>query len=183
MQSSSVVDTTDLSRFASQTSVLDVGWRRREELQAAYLSKAGKSVCVLERRPVLGGAAVTEEIVPGYKFSRASYLLSLFRPIVIQELGLKVRVLDQKLCRVAKSPLQEHGLRWHIKDPSSFTPLRHSSRSLLLSSDMAENQRQIAQFSKKDAAVGVSRPPPLLTHELVDYSVRPIRSTKSEWAR
>jgi phytoene dehydrogenase-like protein len=59
-------------------------------LQAAYLAKAGKSVAVFERRPLLGGAAVTEEIIPGFKFSRASYLLSLLRPQVVQDLELKV---------------------------------------------------------------------------------------------
>lgn len=60
--------------------------------QAAYLAKAGKSVAVLERRHVLGGAAVTEEIVPGFKFSRASYLLSLLRPQIVKDLELKVQL-------------------------------------------------------------------------------------------
>ena len=45
---------------------------------------------VLERRHLLGGAAVTEEIIPGFKFSRASYLLSLLRPQVVKDLELKV---------------------------------------------------------------------------------------------
>ena len=62
-------------------------------MAAAYLQKAGKSVCVLERRHVIGGAAVTEEIVPGFKFSRASYALSLLRPFIISDLKLKVRSL------------------------------------------------------------------------------------------
>ena len=44
-------------------------------MAAAYLALSGARVCVLERRHVIGGAAVTEEIVPGFKFSRASYLL------------------------------------------------------------------------------------------------------------
>lgn len=57
---------------------------------AAYLARAGKKVAVLERRHVLGGAAVTEEIIPGFRFSRASYLLSLFRPQIISDLHLKV---------------------------------------------------------------------------------------------
>ena len=47
---------------------------------AAYLAKAGKKVLVLERRHVLGGAAVSEEIVPGYRFSVFSYVVSLLRP-------------------------------------------------------------------------------------------------------
>ena len=55
---------------------------------AAYLSKAGKKVLVLERRYVLGGAAVTEEIFPGFKFSVCSYVVSLMKPNVMRELML-----------------------------------------------------------------------------------------------
>ena len=51
---------------------------------AATLAGQGLRVCVLERRHVLGGAAVTEEIFPGYKYSRASYLFSLFRPRIVE---------------------------------------------------------------------------------------------------
>ena len=61
-------------------------------VQAAYLAKYGLSVAVFEKRHVLGGAAVTEEIIPGYKFSRCSYVLSLLRPIIIKDLELEVRV-------------------------------------------------------------------------------------------
>ena len=55
---------------------------------AAYLSKAGRKVLVLERRHVLGGAAVTEEIFPGFKFSVCSYVVSLMKPNVMRELML-----------------------------------------------------------------------------------------------
>lgn len=51
---------------------------------AAYLARGGLSVAVLERRHVIGGAAVTEELVPGFKFSRCSYVQSLLRPAVIK---------------------------------------------------------------------------------------------------
>ncbi|KDO79540.1 hypothetical protein CISIN_1g0480092mg, partial [Citrus sinensis] len=51
---------------------------------AAYLARAGLSVAVLERRHVIGGAAVTEELIPGFKFSRCSYLQSLLRPSLIK---------------------------------------------------------------------------------------------------
>ncbi|XP_056351082.1 pyridine nucleotide-disulfide oxidoreductase domain-containing protein 2 isoform X4 [Oenanthe melanoleuca] len=104
---------------------------------AAYLQRAGLRTAVLERRHVLGGAAVTEEIVPGFKFSRASYLLSLLRPQIYADLEL-----------------QRHGLRVLPRDPYSFTPLledRSPPRSLLLGHDMAQTQQQIAQFSRKDA--------------------------------
>lgn len=55
---------------------------------AAYLAKAGRKVLVLERRHVLGGAAVSEELHPGFTFSVCSYVVSLFRPHIIRELGL-----------------------------------------------------------------------------------------------
>src|SRR5262245_56118877 len=66
---------------------------------AAYLARAGRRVLVLERRHVLGGAAVTEEIHPGFKFTVCSYVVSLLRPEVIRELelakhGLHITPLD-----------------------------------------------------------------------------------------
>src|SRR5689334_3743150 len=54
----------------------------------AYLARAGKSVCVLERRPLIGGAAVTEELWPGFKVSTASYTMALLQPRIILELEL-----------------------------------------------------------------------------------------------
>ena len=107
---------------------------------AAYLAKAGLSVAVLEKRHIIGGAAVTEEIVPGFKFSRCSYVLSLLRPKIIKDLKIK-----------------EHGLKVYSRDPFSFVPLRNpgsdpeSPKFLLLGADMEENKRQIGQFSQKDA--------------------------------
>src|SRR6266511_5263742 len=57
-------------------------------VNAAYLAKAGKRVLVLERRHVVGGATVTEEIYPGFKYSVCSYVVSLLRPEVIRDLEL-----------------------------------------------------------------------------------------------
>ncbi|XP_059102474.1 pyridine nucleotide-disulfide oxidoreductase domain-containing protein 2 [Peromyscus eremicus] len=107
---------------------------------AAYLQRLGVNTVVFERRHVIGGAAVTEEIIPGFKFSRASYLLSLLRPQIYTDLELK-----------------KHGLRLHLRNPYSFTPMLEEGtlskvpRSLLLGTDVAENQKQISQFSQKDA--------------------------------
>src|SRR2546427_5354277 len=66
---------------------------------AAYLARAGRHTLVLERRHVLGGAAVTEEVFPGFRFSVASYVVSLLRPEIIRELelpkhGLEILPLD-----------------------------------------------------------------------------------------
>ncbi|KAJ4804342.1 Pyridine nucleotide-disulfide oxidoreductase domain-containing protein 2 [Rhynchospora pubera] len=100
---------------------------------AAYLARSGLSVAVLERRHLVGGAAVTEEIVPGFKFSRCSYLQSLLRPSVIRDLEL-----------------ERHGLKLYRREPSSFTPCL-DGKSLLLGPDKDLNQSEIAKFSKKDA--------------------------------
>ena len=63
-------------------------------VSAAYLARAGLKTLVLERRHVLGGAAVTEEIVPGFRFSVASYVVSLLRPEIIRDLDLPRHGLD-----------------------------------------------------------------------------------------
>ncbi|MEM8944256.1 MAG: NAD(P)/FAD-dependent oxidoreductase [Planctomycetota bacterium] len=101
---------------------------------AAYLAKAGRKVCVLERRHVLGGCATTEQLWPGYKVSTAAYVISLFQTHIIRELRLK-----------------EYGLKILPRSPSSFTPLP-DGRSLTMGPDAALNHREISKFSPKDAA-------------------------------
>lgn len=88
---------------------------------------------MLERRHVIGGAAVTEEIIPGFKFSRCSYLQSLLRPSIIKELELK-----------------RHGLNLLKRSPASFTPCA-DGRYLLLGSDKELNRSEISKFSDRDA--------------------------------
>lgn len=100
---------------------------------AAYLAKAGKRVCVLERRHVLGGACVTEELWPGYKVSTAAYVVSLLLPQIIRELRLA-----------------HYGLKILPRSPSSFTPLL-DGRSLLMGPEPGLNEREIAKFSTRDA--------------------------------
>jgi phytoene dehydrogenase-like protein len=68
--------------------VIVIGGGHNGLVNAAYLARAGKKVLVLERRHVLGGAAVTEEIIPGFKFSVCSYVVSLLRPEIIRDLDL-----------------------------------------------------------------------------------------------
>src|SRR5215813_2225634 len=63
-------------------------------VSAAYLARAGLKTVVLERRHVLGGAAVTEELFPGFRFSVFSYVVSLLRPEIIRELQLPRHGLD-----------------------------------------------------------------------------------------
>jgi len=99
---------------------------------AAYLAAAGARTLVLERRPLVGGACVTEELLPGHRFSTASYVCSLLRPEIIRDLRLR-----------------EHGLEI-LPCGTSFTPLR-DGRSLLLGLGPGEDARRLAGFSRKDA--------------------------------
>ncbi|MDA0589061.1 MAG: NAD(P)/FAD-dependent oxidoreductase [Planctomycetota bacterium] len=100
---------------------------------AFELARAGKKVLVLERRNVVGGCAVTEELWPGYRVSTASYVVSLLLPEIEQRMELK-----------------RHGYKVLARNPSSFTPLE-DGRYLLLGPDAELNRSEIAKFSQKDA--------------------------------
>ena len=112
---------------------LIIGGGHNGLVAAAYLARAGKSVCVLERRHVLGGCATTEELWPGFKVSTAAYVISLFLPEIIRELKLK-----------------QYGLNILPRNPSSFTPLL-DGRSLTMGPDERATCREIARFSERDA--------------------------------
>ena len=99
---------------------------------AAYLARAGRKVIVLERRHLVGGAAVTEEVFPGFKFSVCSYVVSLLRPEIIRDLELA-----------------KHGLEMLPLD-GTFTPLPDGNH-LWRTNDHAKTFREIARHSKTDA--------------------------------
>jgi len=101
---------------------------------AAYLAKAGRKVLVLEKRHVLGGASVTEELYPGFHFSVCSYVVSLFRPSIIRDLNLP-----------------EHGLEI-IPLETSFSPLV-GDPGLCRWADGERSRREISRFSARDAEV------------------------------
>ncbi|HKX25055.1 MAG TPA: FAD-dependent oxidoreductase, partial [Actinomycetota bacterium] len=100
---------------------------------AAYLARAGLDVLVLERRYLLGGAAVTEQPWPGYRISSASYVVSLMPPRIEHELRLR-----------------SHGYRVSLIDPDYWVPYPDGS-ALTLWGDVARTAGEIARFSKADA--------------------------------
>jgi phytoene dehydrogenase-like protein len=99
---------------------------------AAYLGRAGKKVLLLERRHLVGGAAVTEEVYPGFRYTVCSYVCSLLRPEIIRDLDL---------------PANGYQI---IPVESTLTPLP-DGRYLYRGADGEENRREISKFSKSDA--------------------------------
>lgn len=100
---------------------------------AGYLQRAGQSTLVLERRHLVGGACVTEEVFPGYKVSTTSYVCSLLRPEIIRDLELK-----------------RYGYEIIERNPSSFSPFP-DGRYLMFWRDQKKTCEEIAKFSKRDA--------------------------------
>ena len=83
---------------------------------AAYLARAGRKVLVLERRHVLGGAAVTEEVFPGFKFSVCSYVVSLLRPEIIRELDLPRHGMELLPLDGTMTPMPNGDYLWRVND-------------------------------------------------------------------
>jgi phytoene dehydrogenase-like protein len=114
-----------------KSDVLIIGGGHNGLVCAAYLAAAGLKVTVLERRHVVGGAAVTEEFHPGFRNSVAAYTVSLLNPKVIRDLDLHA-----------------HGLRVVEREVSNFLPT-DDGRYLATGTD--RTKREVAKFSQKDA--------------------------------
>jgi len=99
---------------------------------AAYLARAGRKTLVLERRHVLGGAAVTEEVFPGFKFSVCSYVVSLLRPEIIRDLDLPAHGLELLPLDGTLTPMLNGDYLWRMNDHN-------------------RSRREIARHSRKDA--------------------------------
>lgn len=100
---------------------------------AWYLARAGLAVTICEARPIVGGAAVTEEFHPGFRNSVASYTVSLLNPRVIADMGLHA-----------------HGLRIVERPIANFLPL-DQSRHLKLGGGLQRTQAEFGKFSRRDA--------------------------------
>src|ERR1700693_3170410 len=119
--------------MATSFDAIIIGAGHNGLVTACYLARAGKKVLVLERRDVVGGACVTEEVFPGFKVSTAAYVNSLFRKEIVRDLHLG-----------------EYGFEVLERSPSSFTPFP-DRRSLLLGPDAKMTHKEIAKFSRRDA--------------------------------
>ena len=140
-----------------QVDVIVVGGGHNGLVCACYLAKAGLKVRVLERRSIVGGAAVTEEFHPGFRNSTASYTVSLLAPEIIRDLRLK-----------------SHGLRFVARPQANFLPLS-ASESLSIHNDDAATAREFARFSANDgrALAGFRA----MIHEVGDIVRRQMRRT------
>jgi phytoene dehydrogenase-like protein len=114
--------------------VLLVGGGHNGLVCAAYLARAGLGVTVLERRGVVGGAAVTEEFHPGFRNSVASYTVSLLQPKVIADLDL-----------------HGHGLRVVLRKRNNFLPLPREAGGGYLLTGAGRTADEVAKFSRRDA--------------------------------
>lgn len=112
--------------------VIVVGGGHNGLVNAAYLAKSGLKTVVLERRYLVGGAAITEELIPGFKFTTFSYAISLLRPEIVQELDLV-----------------KHGFMV-LPMVNTFQPGYHGEH-LILGSDPDVNYHEIARHSIEDA--------------------------------
>lgn len=121
-----------MSQSATTYDAVIVGGGHNGLVCAAYLAKAGLKVVVLERRGVVGGAAVTEEFHPGFRNSVASYTVSLLNPKVIRDLDLAA-----------------HGLKIVERKVSNFMPLPDGR---YLKTAAGRTADEVAKFSAKDAA-------------------------------
>jgi len=101
-------------------------------VNGAYLAKAGINTLILERRHLVGGAAITEELYPGFSFTTFSYALSLLRPEIIHELELT-----------------KHGFM-PLLMPSTFAPMENGDY-LMFGQDKDDNHHEIARHSRRDA--------------------------------
>ena len=107
---------------------------------AAYLAKAGQRVCVLERRDILGGACVTEEVWPGHRVSRASYVVSLLSPKVVSDLRLK-----------------DFGYEPHPLDPA-YAAMDPDGRAIFFHNDLAPTVASIARRACSRSHASRTRP-------------------------
>src|SRR5215467_1116987 len=121
---------TEAAHDGGRYDALIIGGGHNGLVCAAYLAATGLRVIVLERRAIVGGAAVTEEFHPGFRNSVASYTVSLLNPKVIRDLELN-----------------HHGLTIVERRAQNFLPLPHGAH-LTVGGGLAATQAEVARFSR-----------------------------------
>lgn len=121
--------------MSAKVDAIVVGGGHNGLVTAGYLARAGLKVTVLERRPIVGGACVTEEIAPGFRITRTSYVCSLLFPEVVRDFRLK-----------------EYGFRVYIPDPTYLMPYP-DGRYMLMWEDAERRRQEMAKINKRDAEV------------------------------
>jgi phytoene dehydrogenase-like protein len=126
--------------------VIVIGAGHNGLVHAAYLAKAGKRVLVLERRDTVGGATVTEEVYPGFKYLIAAYLVSLLRPEVIHELELPRYGLELMPLESTFVPLRtgDYLAEWPDHDATRVELARHSLRDAERIDEYTQTMRRLA---------------------------------------
>src|SRR5438105_7862538 len=122
-----------MSPASSGYDAIVVGAGHNGLVAANYLARGGKKVLVLEGRDVLGGACVTEELIPGAKWSSCAFIAGMLRPEIITELDLK-----------------QHGLELYQSDVLGFVLFRDGSHMFLFK-ELDRTLREIERYSKRDA--------------------------------
>src|SRR5687768_16239418 len=119
-----------MTRSNGRYDAIVIGGGHNGLVTAAYLARAGKKTVVLERRHLVGGAAVTEEIIPGFKFSVFSYVVSLLRPEIIRDLDLPRHGLQILTLESTVTPLDNGDYlgSWADPDETRRELCRHSPR-------------------------------------------------------
>ena len=113
--------------------VIIIGGGHNGLVTSFYLARKGLKVAVFERREIVGGAAATEELWPGIKVSTGSYVLSLLRRKIIEDMQL-----------------EKHGLKVYLKDPGLYVPFGNG-KGITIWTDTRKTVKEIEKYSKKDA--------------------------------
>jgi phytoene dehydrogenase-like protein len=143
---------------------------------AAYLARAGKRVVVLERRERVGGAAMGEEVFPGFRFSVFSYVVSLLRPEIIRELDLPRHGLHILPLESTLTPLREGGragdyvAQWNDHDRNRRELARHSLRDAEAYDEFGLVLHQMARLIKPMLRMAPPDPASLHPRELLDLA-------------
>jgi phytoene dehydrogenase-like protein len=152
--------------------VLIIGGGHNGLVCAAYLARAGKQVLVLERRERVGGAAMSEEVFPGFRFSVFSYVVSLLRPEIIRDLDLPRHGLHILPLESTLTPLQngDYLAQWNDHDQNRRELARHSPRDAEAYDEFGIELHQMARVIKPILGIAPPDPGSMRPRELLELA-------------